>query len=44
MEVREEELLRGGDQGEPISVEEEELLLEGVSSLEMGDRRMEGVE
>ena len=43
--VGEKELLEGesGD-GEPISKEEEELLLEGVSGLEMGDRKMEGVE
>ena len=37
VEVGEKELLEGDQgEGEPISAEEEELLLEGVSGLEMG--------
>ena len=41
----EKELLEGGPEDvEPISKEVEELLLVGVSGLEMGDRKMEGVE
>ena len=41
----EKELLEGGpEDAEPISKEVEELLLEGVSGLEMGDRKMEGIE
>ena len=44
VEVGEKELLEGDQgEGEPISAEEEELLLEGVSGLEMGDKRMEGI-